>query len=232
MEGAFQMSTADGGRRRADAVRNRRLALQAATALLAEPGTALTVEAIAKRAGLGAGTVVRAFGGKDALLDAAVSGLLEPVVRRAWALLEETSPDQAVRTFLAELMAFQAAHHAVSDQLGGLDMPATTALRAELARAGQEMIAAAQRVGAIRTDIDPAVTATLVGQTAYAIARSQPASQELASAFITVVMDGLRPQPPTQGDAESARPRKTEHSHSSHSVQTSNQSQSRQSSAP
>jgi AcrR family transcriptional regulator len=215
MEGAFQMSTADRGGRRADAVRNRRLALQAATALLAEPGTALTVQAIAKRAGLGAGTVVRAFGGKDALLDAAVSGLLEPVVRRAWALLEETSPDQAVRTFLAELMAFQAAHHGLSGQLGGLHLPATTALRAELARAGQEMIAAAQRDGTIRTDLDPAITATLIGQTAYAIARAQPASQELSGAFITVLMDGLRPQPPTQGDAESARPRKTEHSHRS-----------------
>jgi AcrR family transcriptional regulator len=101
-------------------VRTRRLALQAATALLAEPGTALTVEAIATKAGLGAGTVVRAFGGKDALLDGAVSGLLEPVVRRAWALLEETSPDQALRTFLAELIAFQSAHHAISDQLVGL----------------------------------------------------------------------------------------------------------------
>jgi AcrR family transcriptional regulator len=231
MEGAFQMSTAVKTGRRADAVRNRRLALQAATALLAEPGAALTVEAIATKAGLGAGTVVRACG-KDALLDAAVSGLLEPVVQRARDLLHQTSPDQALRTFLAELIAFQAAHHAISDQLGGLDMPATTALRAELARAGQEMIAAAQGDGAIRTDIDPAVAATLIGQTAYAIARSRTASQELADALITVLMDGLRPQPPTQGNTEFARPRKTEHSHNSHSGQTSNQSRSRQLSAP
>ena len=204
MEGAFQMSTAVKPGRRADAVRNRRLALQAATALLAEPGAALTVEAIATKAGLGAGTVVRAFGGKDALLDAAVSGLLEPVVRRARDLLHQTSPGQAVRTFLAELITFQAAHHAISDQLGGLAMPATTAQRAELARAGQEMIAAAQRDGAIRTDIDPAVAATLIGQTAYAIARSRTASQELTDAFITVLMDGLRPQPPAHGNTEFA----------------------------
>jgi AcrR family transcriptional regulator len=232
MEGAFQMSTANGSGRRADAVRNRRLALEAATALLGEPGAALTVEAIATKAGLGAGTVVRAFGGKDALLDAAVSGLLEPVVRRARDLLHQTSPDQALRTFLAELIAFQAAHHAISDQLGGLDMPATTALRAELARAGQEMIAAAQGDGAIRTDIDPAVAASLIGLTAYAIARSRPASQELADAFIIILMDGLRPQPPTQGNTEFARLRKTEHGHNSHSGQTSNQSRSRQLSAP
>lgn len=193
------MSTAGGSGRRADAVRNRRLALEAATALLAEPGTALTVEAIAKKAGLGAATVVRAFGGKDALLDAAVSGLLEPVLQRARALLEQTSPEEALRTFLAELIAFQSAHHAISDQLGGLDLPATTALRAELVRSVEEMIVGARADGTIRTDIDPAVTTTLIGQAAYAIARSRPASQELADAFITVLMDGLRPPTSTQG---------------------------------
>jgi AcrR family transcriptional regulator len=199
------MSTPGGNRRRADAVRNRRLALQAATALLAEPGPPLTVEAIATKAGLGAGTVVRAFGGKDALLDAAVSGLLEPVVRRARTLLEETSPDQAMRTFLAELMAFQSAHHAISDQLGGLNLPATTALRAELARVSQEMIMAARRDGTIRTDIDPAATATIIGEAAYAIARARPASPELAGTFITVLMDGLRPRSPTSGSSPSRR---------------------------
>ena len=87
--------------------------------MLAGPGTALTVEAIAKKAGLGAGTVVRAFGGKDALVDAAVSGLLEPVVQRGRELLEQTRLNPALRTFLAELIAFQSAHHAVDDQSAG-----------------------------------------------------------------------------------------------------------------
>jgi AcrR family transcriptional regulator len=193
MEGVFQMSTRGSGERRADAVRNRQLALDAATELLADPGTPLTVESIAKKAGLGAGTVVRAFGGKDALLDAAVSGLVEPVVRRARALLAETTPEQALRTFLAELIAFQSAHYAISDQLGGVDMPATNALRKELVQAVEEMIAAARADGTIRTDIDPVVTTTLIGQTGYAIARTRPASEELAGAYITVLMDGLRP---------------------------------------
>lgn len=174
-------------------------------ALLAEPGTPLTIETIAKRAGLGAGTVVRAFGGKEALLDAAVSGLLEPVVLRARALLDETGPEQALRTFLAELIAFQSAHHAVSDQLGGLDMPATTALRTQLVGSVEEMIAGARADGVIRTDLDPALTTTLIGQTAYAIARSQPRSQELVDAFITVLMDGLRPQPSTPDSSASRR---------------------------
>jgi AcrR family transcriptional regulator len=185
------MSTTGG--RRADAVRNRQLALEAATALLAEPGTALTVETIARKAGLGAATVVRAFGGKDALLDAAVSGLLEPVVQRARTLLDDTAPEQALRTFLAELIAFQSAHHAINDQLTGLDLPATTTLRGELARVAAEMIIAAREDGTIRTDLDPTVTTTLIGETAYAIARIRPASQSLTDTYLTVLMDGLRP---------------------------------------
>ena len=187
------MSTSGERGQRADAVRNRRLVLEAATALLAEPGAALTVETIAKKAGLGAATVVRAFGGKDALLDAAVSGLLEPVVQRARDLLDDhIAPDQALRTFVADLIAFQSAHHAINDQVNGLDLPATNALRAELVRVAEEMITSARRDGTIRTDIDLAITATLIGQTAYAVARARPASQELTNAYLTVLMDGLR----------------------------------------
>ncbi|WP_412543209.1 TetR/AcrR family transcriptional regulator [Longispora sp. K20-0274] len=177
---------------RADAVRNRQLALDATTALLAEPGAVLTVEAIARRAGLGAGTVVRTFGGKDALLDAAVSGLLGPVVDRARALAARPDPAPALRTLLAELIAFQGAHHAVTDHLGGLDLPATGALRAELADAVLQLIAGGRRDGTIRTDLDPGVTSTLIGETTFAIARTAP-SAELAEAFLTVLMDGLRP---------------------------------------
>lgn len=135
------------GGRRADAVRNRQLALDAATALLGEPGTALTVEAIATRAGLGAGTVVRAFGGKDALLDTAVAQLLRPVVDRAKDLSGATEPDRALRTFLAGLMDFQSAYHGISAELRGLDVPATTTLRAELEAAVRAMIVGAQRAG-------------------------------------------------------------------------------------
>lgn len=178
--------------RRADAVRNRRLALDAATELLGDRGAALTVEAIARRAGLGAGTVVRAFGGKDALLDAAVSGLLRPVVDRAEHLLATEKPEHALRTFLAELMAFQADHHAISDQLRGLDLPVTTALRADLVHAAEKMLVEARRDGTVRTDIDTAVLTTLIGETAFSVARAG-ASRQYIDAYLMVLMDGLRP---------------------------------------
>ena len=176
-------------------MRNRQLALDAAMALLAGPDATLTVEAIARKADLGAATVVRAFGGKDALLDAAVSRLLEPVVQRARYLLTQTTPHQALCTFLRELIAFQAAHHAINDQLGGLDLPATTALSADMVAAVEEMIDGARHDGAIRTDLDPALVMTLIEHTAPAVARARPPSQDLADAYLTVLLDGLRPAP-------------------------------------
>jgi AcrR family transcriptional regulator len=195
VEWVFQLSAPAGTRSRADAVRNRRLALDAATELLAGSDATFTVEAIAKKAGLGAATVVRAFGGKDALLDAAVSRLLEPVVQRARDLLAETTPHEALRVFLRELIAFQSAHYAINDQLGGLDLPATTALRAGLVAAVEEMVDGARRDGAIRTDLDRAVLLTLITHATPAVARARPASQDLADAYLTVLLDGLRPAP-------------------------------------
>jgi AcrR family transcriptional regulator len=195
VEGLFQLSTSDRARR-ADAVRNRDLALEAATALLAEPGATLTVDAIAARAGLGAATVVRAFGGKDALLDAAVAGLLAPVVDRAEELLTQVGPEQSLRTFLRELIAFQSAHHALSDQLTGAQAPATAALRRRLVSAVEQMIVGARGQGAIRDDLEPAVLVTLVSLTAFAIAQARPASDDVVDAYLTVLMDGLRPPAP------------------------------------
>ncbi|MEV0647582.1 TetR family transcriptional regulator [Phytomonospora sp. NPDC050363] len=176
---------------RADAVRNRRLALEAATALLAESGAPLTVEAIATRAGLGAGTVVRAFGGKGALIDAAVSGLLGPMVERGRDLLGQGRPLDALRAFLAELIAFQSAHHGVNDHLGGLDLPETARLRAELEAVVRELVVRARAEGSIRADLDPGLATTLIGETAFAVARA--ASPGLAEAYLAVMIDGLRP---------------------------------------
>jgi AcrR family transcriptional regulator len=168
-------------------------ALEAATELLGEPGATLTVETIAKRAGLGAGTVVRAFGGKDALIDAAISGLLRPMVDRALQVLATERPERALRIFLTELIAFQADHHMISENINERDLPATTAARAELLRAAEKMLAGARRDGAVRDDISPPILTTVIGETAFAMARAGVSRQHI-DAYLAVLMDGLRPR--------------------------------------
>jgi AcrR family transcriptional regulator len=199
MEGPFQMSsppTSGEPRRRADAVRNRQRVLEATRTLLADPSANLTVEAIATKAGVGAATVVRSFGSKEALIDVAVTDLLEPVIRRARDGLSETSAQDALRRFLIELIAFQSGHWTISEQLRELDLPSTTAQRAALTKTVNELVNRARDEGAIRTDIDPGVTMVLIRDMTNAIARSPSASPELAESYVSVLMDGLRPQQP------------------------------------
>ncbi len=183
-------------RRRADAVRNRQRVLEATRTLLADRTANLTVEAIATKAGVGAATVVRSFGSKEALIDVAVADLLEPVIRRARDGLSENSAQDALRRFLIELIAFQSGHWIISEQLRELDLPSTTAQRAALTKVVTEMVNRARDEGAIRTDIDPGVTMVLIQDMTNAIARSPSASPELAESYVSVLMDGLRPQQP------------------------------------
>jgi AcrR family transcriptional regulator len=170
--------------------------LEATKTLLANGAAAITVETIARTAGVGAATVVRTFGSKDALIDVAVAELLEPVIQRARYLLAETSTQDALRCFLVELIAFQSGHWMISEQLRDLDLPATTAQRAALTKAGAEMVNRARDSGAIRTDIDPSMTMVLISDLTYAIARSPSASPQLAENYVSVLMDGLRPRLP------------------------------------
>jgi AcrR family transcriptional regulator len=140
-------------------------------------------------------TVVRAFGNKEALIDTAVSGLLAPLVQRAHDLLNTTAPGQALRTFLVELIAFQAAHYVMNAQLDALHLPATETERAKLNDVALDMVVQARASGAIRTDLDPAVTVKMIGECTYAIARAHATSPpELPDAYVTVLMDGLRPR--------------------------------------
>ena len=199
MEWTFQMSSPPMGgepRRRADAVRNRQRVLEATRTLLADRSANLTVEAIATKAGVGAATVVRSFGSKEALIDVAVAELLEPVIRRARDALSETSAQDALRRFLIELIAFQSGHWVIGEQLRGLDLPSTTTQRAALTKAVTELVNRARHEGTIRTDIDPSVTMVLIRDMTNAIARSPSASPQLAESYVSVLMDGLRPQQP------------------------------------
>jgi len=190
------LPTSSEPRRRADAVRNRRRVLEATRTLLSDPEVHLTVEAIATKAGVGAATVVRSFGSKEALIDVAVADLLEPVIQRARDYLSEDSAQDALRRFLVELIAFQSSHWIISEQLKGLDLPSTTAQRAALTKAVTDLVNRARDEGAIRTDIEPDVTSVLIRDMTNAIARSPSASPQLAQSYVSVLIDGLRPQQP------------------------------------
>src|SRR3989442_539577 len=82
---------------RADARRNRARVLEAAEAVFAASGTAASTEEIARRAGVGIGTVFRHFPTKEALLEAILVDKLVALVVGAAGAAAHAGPDGDVR---------------------------------------------------------------------------------------------------------------------------------------
>lgn len=144
---------------RADAERNRSKVLEAASAAFAEEGLAVSVQKIARRAGVGTGTVSRHFPTKDDLYRAIVLSRVEPLVDRARALARDEEPGAAFFAFFAYMVAEGAINRGLSEALSGtgFDMEGA-ALEAgyDVGAALSDLLARAQQAGAVRTDVDVA----------------------------------------------------------------------------
>jgi AcrR family transcriptional regulator len=174
---------------RSDARRNRDLIVATASALLTERGAAVSMEEIARAAGLGVGTLYRHFPDRQALLeDIAADG--------AARLLEAGHAAQASGrdgwTVLLELMR-QCADLplALIKELGAGQQPSPPLRRRveELNELFARTIAQAQRDGALRADIPPAEVVSLLN---VMICRPGARVEDYLS---TVILDGLRAEP-------------------------------------
>ena len=176
---------------RADAARNRARVLEVAYQTFAAEGLAVPIDEIARRAGVGAGTVYRHFPTKEALFGAVFSDRVRRIVDHAHALLTSDGPAEALYTFLREMVRTGATDHGLVDALAGYGMDLETAApgaeAAFLAVLG-ELLTAAQQAGAARTDVGvPEIKALLlVCKTAQLY--GEPVSHRVAD----VLEDGLR----------------------------------------
>src|SRR3954466_6963506 len=89
---------------RADAVRNRARVLEVAYETLAAEGVGVPIDEIARRAGVGAGTVYRHFPTKEALLAAVVEDRLRSIIDVGRDLLTNEEPGQALFAFLRSMI--------------------------------------------------------------------------------------------------------------------------------
>lgn len=177
---------------RADAARNRARVLEVAYDTFAAEGLAVPVDEIARRAGVGAGTVYRHFPTKDELFRAVVQDRLEHVVEDGRALLESGEPGTALFTFLRSIvLQWGATDRGLAEALAGVGVDigraAPESEEAFLAVLG-ELLRAAQLAGTVRDDLGVReVKAILVGCQAM-----QSYNSALAERVTDVVMDGLR----------------------------------------
>jgi AcrR family transcriptional regulator len=186
--------TTTGGRRlRADAQRNRDRLLEVAVRAFAEHGPDVPLDAIARDACVGIGTLYRHFPTRESLVEAAYRNELARLCDAATGLLASMPPDAALRTWMDRFIDYMAAKRGMAD-----------ALRAVIASGGDpyahsrdwmtgalaSLLAAGAAAGTVRSDVDPAdVLASLVGTTLTA---GEPEKRDQAGRLLDLLMDGLR----------------------------------------
>jgi AcrR family transcriptional regulator len=119
---------------RADARRNREQLLAVATAAFAAAEEPVSLEAIAREAGVGIGTLYRHFPNREALTEAVYRAELAEVSATAGDLLAQYPPTQALRRWMDRYAAFVAAKQGMAESLRAV--LATGAIQVSDTRAG------------------------------------------------------------------------------------------------
>jgi AcrR family transcriptional regulator len=182
---------------RADALRNRAKVLAAAEVVFAEQGTSASTEEVARRAGVGAGTVFRHFPTKESLLEAVLVGLLRRLAEDADALAAADDAGTAFFAFFTQVVTQAVTENALSTALAESGMYAVAATEGtgrELKQALSTLLDRAQRAGAVRADVGlPEVMALLAGTSQAA--GYLGADFDVRIRVLDIVFDGLRPHP-------------------------------------
>jgi AcrR family transcriptional regulator len=190
---------------RADARRNRERILAAATAAFAADGLSVPLDEIARRAGVGPGTLYRHFPAKEALWEAVLHDRLQRLADEAEALHRATSPGgsdpgDALLGFIDRLVAEATPKRDLADALAsaGTDVSATLAgTAARLREALGALLADAQRSGSIRSDVGLAELMAILSGILFAL-RGRAGDQPDPHRAVAVLRDGLRTQPAGQ----------------------------------
>jgi AcrR family transcriptional regulator len=170
--------------------------LEVAYAAFAAEGLAVPIDEIARRAGVGAGTVYRHFPTKESLFQAIVANRIEQLVEHARALTDERDPGEALFAFLATLVAEGATDQGLVEALAGVGFDlADAAPDAEerfMATLGG-LLDRAQDAGAVRSDVNLHDLKTLLvgGQAMQRYNRDPDSTRRL----LAIVHDGLEPRP-------------------------------------
>src|SRR5438270_5152138 len=179
-------------RPRADAVRNRERVLEAAKFVFSAGGPEASLEAVARGAGVGIGTLYRHFPTREALFEAVYRREVQQLGELAEQLKSEAAPVDALRRWLRSNVEFVATKKGMSAALelavhGSSELSAYTFDR--LTKAVGALLDRAVASGEIRSDIGPEdVLRALVGM---CYMHDQPGWQATVLRLVDVFVDGL-----------------------------------------
>jgi AcrR family transcriptional regulator len=175
---------------RADARRNYEKLLAAAREAFAEGGESTALEEIARRAGVGIGTLYRHFPTRQALVEALYMDEVEEVCRSA-SELEGGDPWEALNRWFDRFIGYMATKQALAHELLnylGQDASLFRDCRAQLFAAGEPLLKRAQDAGVVRSDVNIAQVIQMV----IAIAKSPAGEPGEIQHLVRIALDGLR----------------------------------------
>ena len=159
--------------------------------MFATEGLAVPIEEIAKRAGVGVGTVYRHFPTKEALFAAIVEDKLARILEHVTSLAADPAPGPAFFAVLDRMAAEGAHKKDLVDALAvaGIDMRSSAAdVAAQLRSALGTLLRRAQAAGAVRAGVGVEDVFALLGATLAAASRTGRSPMRL----FAVIRDGLR----------------------------------------
>ena len=181
---------------RADAQRNHARLLDAARAAFVERGADdVSLEEIARRAGVGIGTLYRHFPTRQALLEAVYRDQVETLSARAEELLRTESPEEALADWMRALVKFSSTKRSMISALLaslGTDSELLSACATAILGSAEALLARAQQAGAVRPDADASDLIRLVHAVNIAAEKAPDPGQ--ADRMLALILDGLRPQ--------------------------------------
>lgn len=183
--------------RRADAERNRRRLLDAATEMFCERGLDVGVAEIAQRAGVGRGTLFRNFPTKEQLIAAIVVDRMHESVARGRAALQSGDPGEALFGLLDQAVGFALSDRALFAAIGDewLANEEIRAAHAELLGMLEELVRRAQEAGAVRDDVSAVDVLMMLKGVSEVIKSFQHVAPDAAMRQLDLIRAALTPQP-------------------------------------
>jgi AcrR family transcriptional regulator len=176
--------------KRADARRNYDKLIAAGREAFTESDRAASLEDIARRAGVGIGTLYRHFPTRTDLIEAVYVEEVETLCRSADDL-SDAPPWDALVVWLHRFIGYVATKHALAEELFAVadrDSEVFKSCRGAFYAAGEPLLQRAQQAGAVRPDVSIDDVVKMVG----GIAKIQGTDPETVDRILSVALDGLR----------------------------------------
>ncbi len=179
---------------RADARQNHARLISAATAAFAEKGADAPLEDIARRAGVGIGTLYRHFPSRVDLQAAVFRTQVRVVCEQGDALLRTDAPEQAFAAWTRALAGYLVTKRGLSRALidaVGVESELITSCWVTMRETTERLLEKAQQAGVIRSD----VTGMDVMRLVHGVAVSSERDPDRAGLLLSVMLDGLAARP-------------------------------------